>query len=119
MPNPYGVPEITVRELAVKLNTDNQFSVLDIREESELLKARLNHEKVIALSLSELAQGGSKLLPASLQDPEKEIAVLCHHGVRSAQVTLWMRHHGWKKVFSVAGGIEAYANEVEPDIGRY
>lgn len=119
MANPYGAPEITVQELAERLSAHADLIVFDVREMDEFAKVRLQHEKVIELPLTTLARGGAEIMPEPLQDVNREIAVLCHHGIRSAQVTLWMRHKGWKNVVSVAGGIDAYAMLVSPDLGRY
>jgi predicted sulfurtransferase len=44
---------------------------------------------------------------------------MCHHGVRSADVTGWMRQQGWQNVTSLAGGIAAYAEQVDPSVGVY
>jgi rhodanese-related sulfurtransferase len=44
---------------------------------------------------------------------------MCHHGVRSADVTVWLRAQGWGQTFSLRGGIDAYALLVDPSIGRY
>jgi predicted sulfurtransferase len=35
------------------------------------------------------------------------------------QVTQWMRALGWRNVFSLAGGIDAYANQIDPGVGKY
>jgi rhodanese-related sulfurtransferase len=47
------------------------------------------------------------------------VYVLCHHGSRSAQVVMWLIQQGYKNVFNVSGGINAYASKVNPSIGLY
>jgi len=54
-----------------------------------------------------------------LQDKNAEIVVFCHKGVRSAQVTMWLKQQGWTNVLSMAGGIDAWAKQVDPDGGMY
>lgn len=117
--NPYGVPGLSVQELAQKRKNGDNFILLDVREPNELLYANLG-EGVIAAPLSELAQRGPDALPeAILADKEAEIVVMCHHGIRSAQVTAWLRQQGWNNVLNMDGGIDAYAIAVDPTVGRY
>lgn len=52
-------------------------------------------------------------------DPEREIVVICHHGMRSMQVAAFLEHQGYGKVFNLTGGVEAWACEIEPDMRRY
>jgi rhodanese-related sulfurtransferase len=117
--NPYGVPGLSVQELAQKRDNDEDFILLDVREPNELLYAHLG-DSVLTAPLSELAQRGPEALPgAVLADKEAEIVVMCHHGNRSAQVTAWLHQQGWTNVFNMDGGIDAYAIAVDPAIGRY
>lgn len=51
--------------------------------------------------------------------PDEEIVVMCHHGIRSAQVCAYLVHEGFKSVANLAGGIERWAQEVDPSVGRY
>jgi rhodanese-related sulfurtransferase len=54
-----------------------------------------------------------------VQAKETEIVVMCHHGVRSAQVVSWLRQQGWTNVWNLSGGIDAYARDVDPAVGFY
>jgi rhodanese-related sulfurtransferase len=60
-------------------------------------------------------------LPARWQelDREKEIFVFCHSGVRSARAAEFLRAAGFSKVANVAGGIDAWSEEVDPNVPRY
>ena len=69
--------------------------------------------------MSRLQREGTAALPEAAADTGARLYVLCHHGVRSAQVTDWLASQGWTQVFSVRGGIDAYASEVDPKIGFY
>ncbi|RMG95315.1 MAG: rhodanese-related sulfurtransferase [Chloroflexi bacterium] len=113
------MPEISVQEVAQKLARGDQFYLIDVREPAELLYATLGDEPLL-VPMSLLAEQGIAALPEVVrQNKTAEIVVFCHHGVRSAQVVAWMQHHGWQNVFSMAGGIDAYAVQVDPKIGRY
>jgi rhodanese-related sulfurtransferase len=52
-------------------------------------------------------------------DPEERLVVLCHHGMRSMNVTVWLRNQGFEQAQSIAGGIDAWSAEVDPTVPRY
>jgi rhodanese-related sulfurtransferase len=69
---------------------------------------------------------GSTLVPLAQvpglvhrEDPEREIVIICHHGVRSHHAGLFLEHHGFARVINLAGGIDAWAREVDPDLALY
>jgi rhodanese-related sulfurtransferase len=113
------IPEITVQELALKMKKGEKFAILDVRETWETNLARLDDERAVFLPMSIISRKRKEAFPHELTDPQAEIVVMCHHGVRSADVTGWMRQQGWKNVFSLAGGIAAYAEQVDPSVGMY
>jgi rhodanese-related sulfurtransferase len=51
--------------------------------------------------------------------PEREIVVICHHGARSMQVALFLERKGYEAVHNLAGGVDAWAGEVDPTMRRY
>lgn len=113
------IPEITVEELSQKLNSQEQFVLLDVRELSELEYARITDARLKVTPMSRLGAQGPAALPESAQIKEAVIYVLCHHGIRSAQVTGWLASQGWKNVFSVRGGMDAYARQIDKTVGFY
>jgi rhodanese-related sulfurtransferase len=112
-------PELDVYELARKLKSGEPFVLLDVREAWELDQAMIVDHRLKVVPMSRLAQLGAEALPEEVQHKEAEILVMCHHGVRSANVTEWMLAQGWTNIFSVRGGIAAYAQEVDSSVGRY
>ncbi len=50
---------------------------------------------------------------------DQPILVLCHHGVRSLRVTEYLRAQGFPQVSNIAGGITAWAEQIEPGMPRY
>ena len=52
-------------------------------------------------------------------DREKEVYVLCHSGVRSERAAEFLRASGFPRVANVAGGIDAWSEEIDPDVPRY
>ena len=111
--------EITVKELSDLMRADNQFTILDVREEWELTYAQIKDKRVLNIPMSRIGQNLKEAFPLELQQPEAEIVVLCHHGVRSANVAVWMMQNGWQNVSSLEGGIAAYAMEIDHSVGEY
>ena len=119
MPNPFGAPELAPKEVARRIANGEPFVWLDVRESNEHALVRITNEHIHLLPLSRLASEQLRALPADLDDKDISVVVMCHHGIRSAQVVVWLRQHGWNNVFNLAGGIEAWAQFVDPTIGTY
>ena len=113
------IPEITVRELAAKIFSLERFVLLDVREPWELTRASILDNRLKAAPLSRLSQEGITALPQAAQSKDAIVFVICHHGNRSLEVTRWLMDQGWKTVFNVRGGIDAYAHEIDQKIGFY
>lgn len=60
-------------------------------------------------------------IPARLMelDPSRPIVCICHHGVRSRQVAMFLEHRGFESVFNLSGGIDAWAKEVDRSMATY
>ncbi len=112
-------PEISVQELSERLRSGDSFVLLDVREPWELKKAAIQDARLEVRPLSALAREGTEGLPPAAQSPKAEIYVLCHQGVRSASVAGWLVAQGWTRTFSVAGGIDAYAVQIDSSVGFY
>jgi rhodanese-related sulfurtransferase len=60
-------------------------------------------------------------IPATVEqfDEARPTVVICHHGMRSYQVGVFLERAGFDAVFNLAGGVAAWADEVEPGMARY
>ncbi len=96
------------------LKSEKEFILLDVREPWEIAQAAWDDARLRIVPMSQLAQQGIAPL-----EKEVPVVVVCHHGIRSYQVTNWLLSQGWKDVVSLRGGIEAYALEVDASVGRY
>jgi len=112
-------PEITVTELSEKLKSEDSFILLDVRELQELEYAKITDNRLEVTPMSRLAQVGTDALSESVKAQEVPVYILCHHGNRSAQVTMWLAQQGWKNIFNVRGGIDEYARRIDQSIGFY
>ena len=102
------IPEISVTELSQKLNSEEEFILLDVREPHELNLAKVSDSRLEVTPMSRMAREGTNALSDSAKAQDATIYVMCHHGNRSAQVTAWLAQQGWKNVFNVRGGIDEY-----------
>ncbi|HEY2802072.1 MAG TPA: molybdopterin-synthase adenylyltransferase MoeB [Chthoniobacterales bacterium] len=104
-------PEIDVQALRKKMTEGSSWILLDVREPFEFEVACIEGANLIPLGQ----------LPSRLAelDREKEILVMCHSGMRSQQAAKFLRAAGFARVASVAGGIDAWSEEIDPDVPRY
>ena len=102
---------IDVHALQQKMASGQPFLLLDVREPYEFEIARIDGADLIPLGE----------LPARLQelDRSKEIFVICHSGMRSERAAEFLRSAGFPEVANVAGGIDAWSREIDPDVPRY
>lgn len=112
-------PEITVTQLSEKLKSDEKFILLDVRELNELDQAKVEDSRLEVTPMSRLASEGPAALSESVRAQDIPVYIMCHHGSRSAQVTVWLAQQGYKNVFNVRGGIDAYASQVDSSVGFY
>ena len=108
--------EITVTELAAKLaDNDTPYQFVDVREPQELAVVTL--PRFINLPLSEHADWSPEIY--TRLDKDTETLVLCHHGMRSAQMCQWLIDRGFTHVSNIIGGIDAYSHYVDQALPRY
>jgi rhodanese-related sulfurtransferase len=105
------LPEINVRDLSAKLKGPNPPLIVDVRQPDEYQFCRI--EGALLRPLNEIGQWSKEL------DPEQEIVLQCHTGVRSAQAVVYLRSRGFKHVFNLRGGIDAWSVQVDPTVRRY
>ena len=103
--------EITIQELQAKQDIGTDFVLLDVREPEEVTLVQLPNS--VHIPMGEIPSRLHEL------DPDSEIVVYCHHGVRSLQVAHFLHQHDFEHVVSLAGGIDVWAIEIEPEMTRY
>jgi rhodanese-related sulfurtransferase len=110
------IPQISAAELASRMaDAGMELQLIDVREPEELAIASV--DGFTNLPLSRFAEWSGQI--QTRLDPHAETLVMCHHGMRSAQMCQWLLQQGFTHVKNVAGGIEAYATEVDPTVPRY
>jgi rhodanese-related sulfurtransferase len=105
--------EISNAELSSKIaaGKPDDLILLDVREPWEYSTAKI--EGSVLVPMGEI--------PSRLQelDPEMHIVTICHAGVRSMNVAVWLRNQGLEKVQSLRGGIDGWSREIDPKVPRY
>jgi rhodanese-related sulfurtransferase len=89
--------------------------VLDVREHRELQAASVKPEgfELVHIPMNEIPGRLGQL------DPGRAVAVLCHHGTRSQRVAMFLQAQGFDTLANIAGGIEAWSQELDPSVPRY
>jgi len=98
--------EITPEEVKIQLDTNEKFTLLDVREPWEFETAHMVGVKL--MPMGDVPSRAHQEL-----DPEDRIVVVCHHGVRSMNVT------AFEKVQSMRGGIDAWSRRVDGNVPLY
>jgi adenylyltransferase/sulfurtransferase len=105
-----GIPQISVKELKSRIDAGEDVFILDVREPYEY----------------QIANIGGKLIPQNEVpqrlaeiDRDREIVVQCRSGQRSQRIAEFLQQSGYRKVTNLAGGILAWADEIDPKMQKY
>ena len=85
--------------------------VVDVREPEEFELARVEGAELLPLSRFQEWAGAL--------DPARETVVMCHHGIRSAQVCAVLARQGFARLHNLSGGIDRWSAEVDRRVPRY
>lgn len=105
-----GIPQLTVKELKQRIDAGEDLYLLDVREPYEV----------------QIAQIGGKPIPQNevpgrlAEIPrDREVIVHCQGGVRSQKIAEFLRQDGYPQVVNLAGGILAWADQIDPRMQKY
>jgi rhodanese-related sulfurtransferase len=105
------VDQVTPQQLKARLEAGTPPVLLDVRQNWETKLCRLDN--AVHIPIEEIQFRAEEL------NPDDEIVVYCHQGVRSAAVVTWLRGLGFSAVKNLAGGLDAWARTVDPSMRRY
>jgi adenylyltransferase/sulfurtransferase len=106
-----AVPAMSVQELKRKIDAGESFQLIDVRETFEHEIARIDGAKLIPLR--EVANRADEL------QRDEPIIVHCHSGQRSAAAVRLLRERGFKNLYNLEGGIDAWSEEIDPSVPKY
>ena len=102
--------EITVKDLERKLDKQEDFQLIDVREEFEYEVSNLNGENIPL---------GGLLFEVHKIATDKPVIIHCRSGARSAAAVMQLEAQGFTKLYNLKGGILAWAQEIDPNIPVY
>ena len=103
--------EISPQELKARLDRGDRPVLLDVRQDWETRLCRLDN--AIHIPIEEIEFRTEEL------NPDDEIVVYCHQGVRSAAVAAYLRGNGFARAANLAGGLDYWARTIDPAMRRY
>jgi len=104
--------QMTPQVLAAYLGSTQPLPLLlDVREPWEFQICHLEGAELVPM----------REIPHALErlDRNRETVVICHHGIRSRQVAMYLEHQGFTNVINMQGGVAAWATEVDPGMATY
>jgi rhodanese-related sulfurtransferase len=107
------VQQISVHELAKKMAAGEPIYLLDVRQPWEHETAALPGS--VLIPLPELLGRAAEVQPTD----GALVVAYCHHGIRSLTAAAMLEQRGIRPVVSLAGGIDAWACQVDPRVPRY
>jgi len=104
--------EVDASALATAMAAEDPPLLVDVRTDAERSVAAI--EPSLHIGLDRFVERASSEIPR-----QRDVVVYCHVGARSAQAAIWLKANGWPRVRSLAGGIDAWSEEVDPGVPRY
>jgi monothiol glutaredoxin len=105
-----GIRQISATELKAMMESGEPFELIDVRTDDERARATIEgsrllddreHERLLSL------------------DRDTAIVFQCHHGMRSQAAAEYFARAGFRNLYNLAGGIDAWSVEVDPSVPRY
>ena len=105
-----GIPQLSVKELKQRMDAGEDVYILDVREPYEYRIAQIGG---ILIPQTDVPNRLAEI------DREREIIVQCRSGVRSQRIAEFLKQQGYPRVVNLAGGILAWADEIDPKMQKY
>lgn len=105
------IEDISPHEFVQRCDADVRWQLIDVREPWETDTVSLS--RAIAMPMLEIPGRLAEL------DRSRPLAILCHSGIRSRKVAEFLSKNGFEKVVNIAGGINAWAEDLDPSLARY
>ncbi len=105
------ITQCNAEQVKQRLENGEPLVLLDVREPNEFAFAKIQGS--IHIPLRALPERVDEL------DKEKDIVVICHHGMRSQQACFFLEQYGFNRLFNLKGGIDAWSIKCDPTVPRY
>lgn len=107
---PVPIEQITAEDLRALLAGDEVFELLDVRTPGERAIAMIKGSRLLDQALHDELMSGDRNTPLVFQ---------CHHGVRSQSAAEHFQRAGFRRLYNLQGGIDAWSLQVDPSVPRY
>lgn len=104
--------EISPEDVKAQLENGASVRLVDVREGWEYATASIPGS--VHIPMNDIPARAEAELAS-----DEHLVVICHHGVRSARVTSWLRERGFAKAQSLRGGIDLWSRVVDPKVPLY
>jgi len=92
-------------------NGEQKLTLLDVREPWEYEICHINDS--ILIPMGQIQNNLDQL------GKDEPIVVICHHGIRSQKVAMFLEHHGFQNVINLTGGVDAWAMDIDLNMAKY
>lgn len=107
---PAPIQQMSAAELKALLDSGESFELLDVRTPAERAIARIEGARLLDQALHDELMEKDRHTPLVFQ---------CHHGMRSQAAAEYFQRAGFRRLYNLQGGIEAWSVEVDPSVPRY
>jgi rhodanese-related sulfurtransferase len=104
------IRQLTAPELKAMIDAGAPFELVDVRTEWERDRARIEGARLLDRAYHDALMA---------LDRETPLVFQCHHGIRSQGAAEYFEQAGFKNLFNLAGGIDAWSAIVDPSVPRY
>lgn len=111
-PNTNEGDAMSPRDVQERIREDRPVALLDVRTRSERELVHLEDDLWVPMD-----QVVDRL--ETVRELARPLVVYCHHGLRSHRVVRALQDRGLEDVYNLAGGIDAWAQQVDPEMLRY
>jgi monothiol glutaredoxin len=110
MNEPAGIRQLTAPELKAILDAGDAVDLVDVRTEFERSLATIDGARLLDRAYHDELMG---------RDRDAALVFQCHHGVRSQAAAEYFQGLGFRRLFNLEGGIDAWSRLVDPSVPRY
>ena len=103
--------QILPLEVKRRLDQGEKLLLVDVREPAEFQICHIEGAKLIPL--------GALTSQLQFLPDDEDVICYCHHGIRSLDAAVWLRQQVMERAKSLAGGIERWSLEIDPNVPRY
>jgi monothiol glutaredoxin len=107
---PHAVKQLSPADLRRRLEAGERLQLLDVRTPEEQAQARIQQARLLTPAL---------VPEIEALDKQTVLVFHCHHGGRSQKAAEHFSALGFRNVYNLAGGIDAWSREVDPKVPRY